>query len=455
MRVRPVLQALSVIFAMGVLSSNHVLASTATLQPVAGVVVTNAGGIARVAGGIVAGGYVLTAASLEFLGGATVYVGWRIAGAGAVAAAAGATVGPLILAGLTLGAGAAYMNDWLNSAQAQGLAGDFVFDPATGRILRRGVPGSGVDQDATLTIDGRSLNQAISEVSNLEANCANGCTSRVRPPGSYGCTTQGFEIVNYLGNRLAGWCLSAAGVVLPPAGPDSTPTPDEWSRLAADLAALPTPPRLLPAYGIPVPVEPVPVLNPPISPGAESPPIGATNPSAIAPSQPIRVADGEPIPIPNTVPAQYTQPWQEVTGVGTPTQPWLVNIAPVTTVVNDPTAPTVPITPPLNPPLPANPTGPFYTDCEKYPTSLGCMPVGTPPPDATIPTRTLDITQQTGPTFGGGGCPANLNFNLHGQQITGINMATPCSWITSYVKPIILLLAAISAVFIVLPRAET
>ncbi|MBA4112008.1 MAG: hypothetical protein C0492_01370 [Verminephrobacter sp.] len=94
----------------------------------------------------------------------------------------------------------------------------------------------------------------------------------------------------------------------------------------------------------------------------------------------------------------------------------------------------------------------FYTDCEKYPGSLGCLPVGDAPAPEQVPSETRTLELLPGPVFGGGGCPANLNVHILGRTYTVLDMAQPCAWIVGYMKPIILLMAAISAVFIVMPR---
>ena len=94
----------------------------------------------------------------------------------------------------------------------------------------------------------------------------------------------------------------------------------------------------------------------------------------------------------------------------------------------------------------------FYTDCEKYPDTLGCMIFGDPPPAETMPGETRNLQLQQGPMFSGGSCPANLHVSVSGHSVTVLNMAQPCAWIEGYIKPVILLMAAISAVFIVVPR---
>lgn len=94
----------------------------------------------------------------------------------------------------------------------------------------------------------------------------------------------------------------------------------------------------------------------------------------------------------------------------------------------------------------------FYTDCEKYPGSLGCMPSGDSPPSETVPSENRVLELLSGPVFAGGGCPANVNVLIFGRSYTAVNMVQACSWIVSYIKPLMLLLASLSAVFIVFPR---
>lgn len=93
------------------------------------------------------------------------------------------------------------------------------------------------------------------------------------------------------------------------------------------------------------------------------------------------------------------------------------------------------------------------TDCDKYPGSLGCASVDVPTPSP-IPSQTRNITLEAGPTFVGAGCPANVGMSWRGQYLTLLPMATACNWISSYVRPLMLLLAAISAVFIVMPSED-
>lgn len=473
MRVRFVFQALAVIFAMGVFSANYANAAYVAVVPQVPVV-SGAANLMRITGGVVSAGYVFTTGVLQLgaynLGQIAMPMAFRIAAGAAVAGTATAALAPLIVGGVVLGAAAPYVIDWIQRAHASNVAMDLYYDSLTDTVIRR--PSHGFDS-AFGDVNTNGINIDASVDSRTGASVRDTVLSRTSNITSY-CGRAPYTIISVASPNYAGagcyhslsvnYCIRDGGTggfpvclggTAPVMGGTNVSGPPLTASDVQALENIPVNPAILPALGQPVPVDPVPVMNPPTSPNQDTP-IGPGVPAApTLPSQPLRIADGEPIPIPGTNPQQYQQPWQEIVAAPTPTDPYRVDVRPITTVVDTPTAPTVPVTvpaPTTGNPAPGTST---LTDCDKYPGSLGCLPVGTPPPDAAIPTRTLDITQQTGPTFGGGGCPASLNFSLNGQQITGINMATPCSWITSYVKPIILLLAAISAVFIVLPRAET
>lgn len=90
--------------------------------------------------------------------------------------------------------------------------------------------------------------------------------------------------------------------------------------------------------------------------------------------------------------------------------------------------------------------------CSLFPDILACKKLEEPTKEE-LPKRDQDITLQTGPSFSGGSCPPDVVVSVGGHQVTVLATAEPCGWIEGYMKPIILLLASISAVFIVMPRA--
>jgi hypothetical protein len=90
------------------------------------------------------------------------------------------------------------------------------------------------------------------------------------------------------------------------------------------------------------------------------------------------------------------------------------------------------------------------TDCDKYPGSVGCAVIEAPGA-AVIPSETREISLDDGPTFSGGGCPADVVVSVAGMSITALPMASACAWISAWVRPLFLLIAGITAVFILLP----
>ena len=77
------------------------------------------------------------------------------------------------------------------------------------------------------------------------------------------------------------------------------------------------------------------------------------------------------------------------------------------------------------------------------------MPAGPAPQAQEIPRLQREISAQAGPVLSGGSCPSNLELSFGGYHMTAIDMAQPCAWIGGYVRPVFILLAMITAVFIV------
>lgn len=470
MRPLSIFRAVAMVFGFTVLGHNYAHAAYAAVVPQVAPVGTGVANVARITGGVVSAGYVFTTGVLQLgaynLGQVVIPMAFRIAAGAAVAVSATAAALPLIVGGVALGIAAPYIIDWLQRAHAQGMAMDLYYDQASDKVIRQPSHGFSsdfgeftnslnVNVDNTYTTGGVTVRNFITNMDNpsgyicgrapyVIVQAGSPCSPGVAALNIVRCVRNGPEdtrkaciggAIDYSGTNIPGLPLTASDV-------------QALENVAVN-------PAILPALGQPIPVDPVPVMNPPVSPQSNTPVGPGVAPAPTLPTQPLRIADGEPIPIPNTSPQQYTQPWQEIVHAPTADDPYRVDVRPITTTVTTPTAPTVPVTVPA--PTTGNPSPgtSTLTDCDKYPNSLGCMPVGSPPPDGTIPTQTRTITQQQGPSFGGAGvCPANLMVSVHGQSIKALDMAQPCSWIVNYIKPILLLLAAISAVFIVAPKAE-
>lgn len=87
--------------------------------------------------------------------------------------------------------------------------------------------------------------------------------------------------------------------------------------------------------------------------------------------------------------------------------------------------------------------------CEKNPDILACKKPDFDTPDGTIPKSTKDISFQPENLFGGGSCPANKVMTLHtGQVVTVWDWETTCSGIMK-MRYVILILAAMTALAIV------
>lgn len=189
----------------------------------------------------------------------------------------------------------------------------------------------------------------------------------------------------------------------------------------------------------PLPIElPSPWINP--TPGE--------NPQ----SQPYRVPTGQPSPVPNTNPQQYSQPYIDIIPAPTTDNPFRVDIKPGEVISTDPN----PVTNPTDPTAEDKPTEEKDKDlCEKYPDILACAKPELDTPDGEIPKSSKTITYQTEDTFGGGSCPADIYANIHGKSTKVYEWSRTCNVVTTYLRPIILLLGAMGALFILIPGRDS
>lgn len=214
------------------------------------------------------------------------------------------------------------------------------------------------------------------------------------------------------------------------------PVPQE--EFIRDLPIEPMPstvPQELP-YPTPLPVD-QPWINP--SPGE--------NPQ----SQPLRVPNGTPTPVPNTNPQQYRQPYIDIVPAPTPSNPWQVDVKPGEVTGTDP-----------NPAQNPNPDGqdkPAEEQdkslCEKHPDILACQKPDLDTPDGEIPRSSKTVTYAEEGGFGGGSCPANIYASIGGNQTMVYNWSETCGVVSTYLRPIILLLGAMGALFILIPGRDS
>ena len=191
-------------------------------------------------------------------------------------------------------------------------------------------------------------------------------------------------------------------------------------------------------YPSPLPIEqPSPWINP--TPGE--------NPQ----SQPLRIPTGQPSPVPNTNPQQYRQPYVDIVPAPTPDSPFRVDVKPGETVSTDPN--------PVQNPKPDGQDKPTEEKdkslCEKHPDILACSKPELDVPDGEIPKVTKQITYVEEGGFGGGSCPSNVYASLYGRQTMVYEWSRTCSVVSTYIRPIILLLGAMGALFILIPGRDS
>lgn len=120
--------------------------------------------------------------------------------------------------------------------------------------------------------------------------------------------------------------------------------------------------------------------------------------------------------------------------------------SPGTEEVKPPTTGTGTTTPQPDPP----------TQCDKFPDTLGCAELDIP--DGEIPKETKTLTYAAESPFGGGSCPADRVFTsvMTARTYKAWDFAQTCSYIASYVRPLVLLLATFAAFLIIMPgKVET
>ena len=257
----------------------------------------------------------------------------------------------------------------------------------------------------------------------------------------------GFSMVTKAGTRTnysfltkpsscpAGWYITTAGCTQTP---PMRAVPEE--EFIDDLSSKPMPPTVPKELPSPthLPVEsPSPILNP----------TEGDNPTP----SPMRVPTGDPIPIPNTNPQQYRQPYVDIVPSPTVDNPWRVDVKPGETTSTNPN--------PVENPTPDGEDKPAEEQekslCEKHPDILACQKPELDVPDGEIPKLTKQITYAEEGGFGGGSCPSNVYANLHGKQTMVYEWTRTCSVVSTYIRPIILLLGAMGALFILIPGRDS
>ena len=259
-------------------------------------------------------------------------------------------------------------------------------------------------------------------------------TWRSDSSGQTGTGYQGYE--RRISDCPSGWYRTQGGLCTQT--PQNQPLTQEQFEDALQPIPMPeTVPLELP-QPTPLPVEsPSPILNP----------TEGDNPTP----SPLRVPTGDPIPIPNTNPQQYRQPYVDIVPSPTVDNPWRVDVKPGETTSTNPN--------PVENPTPDGEDKPAEEQekslCEKYPDILACSKPELDVPDGEIPKLTKQITYAEEGGFGGGSCPSNVYANLHGKQTMVYEWSRTCSVVSTYIRPIILLLGAMGALFILIPGRDS
>lgn len=181
--------------------------------------------------------------------------------------------------------------------------------------------------------------------------------------------------------------------------------------------------------------------------------------------EPVYIPTGNPVANPKYDPSKplspenqpYVQPGTKVTPAPAPGAPWQVDTVPVNRPTGSPQGSTEPV--PDSPTEPSTDTpredGKEDRDfCDKNPNVLACLELDTPEGD--IPKGTFNVTYSVENSWGNGSCPADKYATLAGKSVKVYDWEQTCDYVATYVRPILLLLCALGALFIVMPgRAET
>lgn len=262
----------------------------------------------------------------------------------------------------------------------------------------------------------------------------------------YGRDAQGADTANGtadLGQRgsgcPAGWYYSNTGQCVETPSFDTVTT----QQIEDGMADKPLPPKIQPGVQLPL-SESIPSII--ISPDPANP----------AQSVPVRVPQGAPVPIPNTNPTTYKQPWTTITPAPTAAEPMRVDTKPESTTTNSPAPPSGPVqetgTQPNKTPEEKEPDL-----CEKHPEIIACQKIDFDTPDGEIPKEDRNVSFQEQSLFGAGQCPADVYANLgtlNGLHVKLIDWRTFCGWAVP-LRALVIALAALTACFIILPGGRT
>lgn len=177
--------------------------------------------------------------------------------------------------------------------------------------------------------------------------------------------------------------------------------------------------------------------------------------------QPMFIPTGNPVPNPSYNPSQpvspsnqpFVQPGVKVEPAPSPSAPWQVDVKPVNRPTESPTGSTDPTTEPSTD-TPREDGKEDRDFCDKNPESLACTELDTP--EGEIPKSTFNVTYSIENSWGSGSCPSDKYATIAGRSIKVYDWAQTCDYVATYVRPMLLVLCALGALFIVMPgRAES
>lgn len=177
--------------------------------------------------------------------------------------------------------------------------------------------------------------------------------------------------------------------------------------------------------------------------------------------EPLFIPTGNPVANPKYDPSKplspenqpYVQPGTKVTPAPAPGAPWQVDTVPVNRPTPTPEGSTEPSTEPSTD-TPREDGKEDRDFCDKNPNVLACLELDTP--EGEIPKGTFNVTYAVENSWGNGSCPADKYATLAGKSVKVYDWEQTCDYVATYVRPILLLLCALGALFIVMPgRAET
>lgn len=154
---------------------------------------------------------------------------------------------------------------------------------------------------------------------------------------------------------------------------------------------------------LPVPMD-LPIINP--------------YPDLAGDAVPLRVPQGEPVPVPNTNPQRYDQPVTDIVPAPSPATPWRVDVQPKIVQGEDPVGVEEP-EPVVDGDPVGEPNAEGKTDCDKYPEASGCKPLDVPNDTTQIPEVTIPVAINPDGGWGAdnAACPADRSVSMLGQNI--------------------------------------